>query len=98
MKPQNTMPPGMSPRGKKQEKPQPPPANKGFRFGSPLGYIALLLLGFMLFKNVFQEVCLNNQDIQPVLDRQAKELNTIVQELNVPCWAPDPVSAKCEVA
>ncbi|WP_235216792.1 ATP-dependent zinc metalloprotease FtsH [Archangium violaceum] len=55
MKPQNTMPPGMSPRGKKQEKPQPPPANKGFRFGSPLGYIALLLLGFMLFKNVFQD-------------------------------------------
>lgn len=51
-----------------------------------------------IFKNVFQEVCLNNQDIQPVLDRQAKELNTIVQELNVPCWAPDPVSAKCEVA
>ena len=55
MKPQNTMPPGMGPRGKKQEKPQPPPANKGFRFGSPLGYIALLLLGFILFKNVFQD-------------------------------------------
>src|SRR5688572_16758260 len=55
MKPQNTMPPGMSPRGKKQEKPQPPPANKGLRFGSPLGYILLLVLGFMLFKNVFQD-------------------------------------------
>jgi len=55
MKPQNTMPPGMSPRGKKQEKPQPPPANKGFRFGSPLGYILLLVLGFMLFRNVFTD-------------------------------------------
>ncbi|HYO57587.1 ATP-dependent metallopeptidase FtsH/Yme1/Tma family protein, partial [Archangium sp.] len=53
MKPQNTMPPGVSPRGKKQEKP-PPPA-KGFRFGSPLGYILLLVLGFMLFRNVFQD-------------------------------------------
>ena len=55
MKPQNTMPPGVSPRGKKQEKPQPPPANKGFRFGSPLGYILLLVLGFMLFRNVFTD-------------------------------------------
>jgi cell division protease FtsH len=44
----------MSPRGKKQEKPSPP-TNKGFRFGSPLGYILLLVLGFMLFRNVFQD-------------------------------------------
>jgi cell division protease FtsH len=54
MKPQNTLPPGAGPRGKKQEKPPPPPA-KGFRFGSPLGYILLLVLGFMLFRNVFQD-------------------------------------------
>ncbi len=53
MKPQNT-PPGMGPRGKKHEKPTPPP-NKGFRFGSPLGYILLLVLGFMLFRNVFED-------------------------------------------
>jgi multiple sugar transport system substrate-binding protein len=51
-----------------------------------------------IFKNVFQQVCLNKQDIRPVLDQQARELNTIMQSLNVPCWAPDPVSAKCEVA
>jgi cell division protease FtsH len=44
----------MSPRGKKQEKPLPP-TNKGFRFGSPLGYVLLLVLGFMLFRNVFQD-------------------------------------------
>jgi cell division protease FtsH len=54
MKPQNTVPPGVSPRGKKQEKPSPP-TNKGFRFGSPLGYILLLVLGFILFRNVFQD-------------------------------------------
>jgi cell division protease FtsH len=53
MKPENTLPPGGSPRGKKQDK-SPPPA-KGFRFGSPLGYILLLVLGFMLFRNVFQD-------------------------------------------
>lgn len=51
-----------------------------------------------IFKNCFQEICLNNADVQPVLDRQAKELNTILNTLNVPCWAPDPISAKCEVA
>jgi cell division protease FtsH len=54
MKPQNTPPPGMGPRGKKHEKPTPPP-NKGLRFGSPLGYILLLVLGFMLFRNVFAD-------------------------------------------
>jgi cell division protease FtsH len=54
MKPQNTLPPGAGPRGKKQEK-LPPPPDKGFRFGSPLGYIILLVLGFMLFRNVFQD-------------------------------------------
>lgn len=51
-----------------------------------------------IFKNCFQEICLNGSGIQPVLDRQASELNTILKDLNVPCWAPDPVSAKCEVA
>ncbi|MDQ0851878.1 multiple sugar transport system substrate-binding protein [Arthrobacter sp. B3I9] len=51
-----------------------------------------------IFKNCFQEICLNNGDVQPVLDRQARELNTILNTLNVPCWAPDPISAKCEVA
>ncbi|HEX8538456.1 MAG TPA: ATP-dependent metallopeptidase FtsH/Yme1/Tma family protein, partial [Cystobacter sp.] len=54
MKPENTIPPGGTPRGKKQDK-SPAPSPKGFRFGSPLGYILLLVLGFMLFRNVFQD-------------------------------------------
>jgi cell division protease FtsH len=53
MKPQD-LPPGMGPRGKKTDKPTPTPG-KGFRFGSPLGYILLLVLGFLLFRNVFQD-------------------------------------------
>src|SRR5215217_1763190 len=52
MKPQE-LPPGMGPRGKKSEKPGTP--GKGFKFGSPLGYILLLVLGFLLFRNVFQD-------------------------------------------
>ncbi|MDN4612001.1 ABC transporter substrate-binding protein [Arthrobacter burdickii] len=53
-----------------------------------------------IFKNCFQEICLNGSAVQSTLDDQASQLNTILQELNVPCWAPDPVSPgeKCEVA
>lgn len=53
-----------------------------------------------IFKNCFQEICLNGSPAQSTLDRQATQLNTILHELNVPCWAPDPVSpgTKCEVA
>ncbi|MBU8897014.1 cell division protein FtsH [Corallococcus sp. H22C18031201] len=43
----------MGPRGKKPDKPTP--ARGGFKFGSPLGYILLLVLGFLLFRNVFQD-------------------------------------------
>ena len=53
-----------------------------------------------IFKNCFQEICLNGSPVQSTLDRQATQLNTILNDLNVPCWAPDPVSpgTKCEVA
>ena len=53
-----------------------------------------------IFKNCFQEICLNNSPVQSVLDQQATQLNTILKALAVPCWAPDPVSpgTKCEVA
>jgi cell division protease FtsH len=49
--------PSINPRGKKPEK--APPPNQGprpFRFGSPLGYILLLVLGFFLLRSVFQDV------------------------------------------
>ncbi|MCB5280762.1 MULTISPECIES: ABC transporter substrate-binding protein [unclassified Arthrobacter] len=53
-----------------------------------------------IFKNCFQEICLNGSPVQSTLDRQAAQLNTILNALDVPCWAPDPVSpgTKCEVA
>ena len=40
-------------QGKKGE--TPPQPSKPFRFGSPLGYILLLVLGFFLFRSVFSE-------------------------------------------
>jgi cell division protease FtsH len=44
---------GLGPRARKPEK--TPPAGKGFKLGSPLGYILLLVLGFLLFRNVFAD-------------------------------------------
>src|SRR5690348_17037203 len=55
MKPNATPP---NPRGKKVEKPNGPPGLGGgrpFRWGSPLAYVLLLVLGFLLFRNVFQD-------------------------------------------
>ncbi len=49
--------PSVNPRGKKPEKaPQPPQGPKPFRFGSPLGYILLLVLAFFLLRGVFEDV------------------------------------------
>lgn len=52
-----------------------------------------------IFKNCFQQICLEKQPIRGVLDDQAKQLNTILAELKVPCWAPDPSDSgdTCEV-
>ncbi len=46
------VPPGTTPRGKKTDK---LPGGPRFRLGSPLGYVLLLVLGFLLFRNVFQD-------------------------------------------
>ncbi|HVG61014.1 MAG TPA: ATP-dependent zinc metalloprotease FtsH [Hyalangium sp.] len=55
MKQQDPTPPaGPGQRSKKPEKPGTP-GKGGFKLGSPLGYILLLVLGFLLFKNVFQD-------------------------------------------
>ncbi|ROT29760.1 ABC transporter substrate-binding protein [Micromonospora sp. HM5-17] len=46
-----------------------------------------------IFKNCFTEICLDRRPVPQVLDRQARELNRILDELAVPCWRPDPVGA-----
>ncbi len=45
--------PGVNPRGKQRDKQSPKVPR--FKLGSPLGYVLLLVLGFMLFRNVFQD-------------------------------------------
>lgn len=50
-----------------------------------------------IFKNCFKEICLDGKPIQGVLDAQAAGLNAILDELKVPCWAPDPAGSPCKV-
>ena len=47
------MNPGLNPRGAKHERP-PGLGSRLPKLGSPIGYVILLILGFMLFRNVFQ--------------------------------------------
>jgi multiple sugar transport system substrate-binding protein len=54
------------------------------------------------FNNVylesFQRIVLKNEEIQPVLDAQAKTLQGIMDETKAGCWAPDPPSdGPCKV-
>ncbi|BCJ69784.1 ABC transporter substrate-binding protein [Polymorphospora rubra] len=53
-----------------------------------------------VFLNTFKEICLDGRGVQQVLDAQATQLNTILDEVKVPCWRPDPVGAEqtCRVA
>jgi multiple sugar transport system substrate-binding protein len=46
-----------------------------------------------IFKNCFKEICLDGRPVRQVLDSQAGQLNAILDELKVPCWRPDPVTA-----
>jgi multiple sugar transport system substrate-binding protein len=51
-----------------------------------------------VFLDTFQSIVLKNEDIQTVLDAQAKILQTVMNDAKAPCWAPDPVSeGPCQV-
>ena len=51
-----------------------------------------------IFKNTFREICLDGKPVQQVLDAQARQLNTILDELKISCWKPDPAGQPCRVA
>ncbi len=51
-----------------------------------------------IFRNAFDRVVLNGEDIQTVLDEEAANLQALMDETGAPCWAPDPTSAgPCQV-
>lgn len=46
-----------------------------------------------IFKDSFAQICKGRGDPAKVLPAQAKILQGILDEVKVPCWAPDPVTA-----
>lgn len=45
-----------------------------------------------VYTDTFTRIILKNEDIQTVLDDQAKVLNGVLTKANAPCWSPDPAS------
>lgn len=51
-----------------------------------------------VFRDTFQQILLDEQEIQPVLDAQAENLQAVLDAANAACWAPDPPSeGVCQV-
>jgi len=51
-----------------------------------------------VFLDTFQRIIVKNEDVQTVLDAQAKTLQGIMDESKAACWAPDPPSdGPCKV-
>jgi multiple sugar transport system substrate-binding protein len=51
-----------------------------------------------VFLDTFQRIVIKNEDIQTVLDSQAKTLQSIMDDTKAACWAPDPPSdGPCKV-
>ncbi|MCC6803833.1 MAG: extracellular solute-binding protein [Anaerolineae bacterium] len=51
-----------------------------------------------IFRNAFNRVVINGEDIQTVLDEEGTTLQTLLTETGAACWAPDPPSeGVCQV-
>lgn len=51
-----------------------------------------------IYKDAFDRIVLNGEDIQTVLDEEGAKLQTLMNETGAPCWAPDPPSdGPCQV-
>jgi multiple sugar transport system substrate-binding protein len=51
-----------------------------------------------IFKNAFDRIVLEGEDIATVLSEEAANLQALMDETGAPCWAPDPPSdGPCQV-
>jgi multiple sugar transport system substrate-binding protein len=51
-----------------------------------------------VFRNAFTSIVINNEDIQATLDREATNLQGVLDSVSAPCWSPDPPSeGACQV-
>lgn len=72
---------------------------------SPKAILALPPIGLgardgemsQVFKDCFSEICLNNGDPKTVVNKYAATIESILNAAQVPCWAPDPAAAVCQV-
>ena len=52
-----------------------------------------------IFRNAFDRIVLDGEDIQSVLDEEAANLQALMDETGAPCWAPDPASdGPCQIS
>ena len=52
-----------------------------------------------IFRNAFNRIVLDGEDIASVLDEEGTALQALLDETGAPCWAPDPASeGPCQVA
>ena len=52
-----------------------------------------------IFRNAFDRIVLEGEDIQAVLDEEGDNLQTLMNETGAPCWPPDPPSdGPCQVS
>lgn len=64
------------------------------------GIVALLPIGLgarggelnQIYRNVFNRIVIEGQEIETVLSEEAATLQTLLDETGAPCWAPDPAS------
>ncbi|KAA3659444.1 MAG: carbohydrate ABC transporter substrate-binding protein [Chloroflexi bacterium] len=51
-----------------------------------------------IFRNAFDRIVLDGEDIETVLNEEGDNLQALMDETGAPCWAPDPVSdGPCQV-
>jgi multiple sugar transport system substrate-binding protein len=51
-----------------------------------------------IYRNAFDRVVINGEDIKTVLDSEAANLQALMNDTGAPCWAPDPPSeGPCQV-
>jgi len=51
-----------------------------------------------IFRNAFDRIVLNGEDVRTVLDEEGANLQMLMDETGAPCWAPDPASdGPCQV-
>ncbi len=51
-----------------------------------------------IFRNAFDRIVLNGEEIETVLEEEGANLQALLDETGAPCWAPDPASqGPCQV-